>query len=107
MILTTARGELISTTGGVFFERIYAAFAAAILGLALFNFTFRLGSEFVYDWDESLYGTSAWEAVQNGSWIATTFQGELDYYNAKPPLMVWLIAIAFKTLGTNLIALRL
>jgi len=103
--VTTTRGD--TSRGPVVFERHYAAFAAGVLGLAFFNFAFRLGSEFVHDWDESLYGTSAWEAVRDGSWIGTTFRGELDYYNAKPPLMVWLIALAFKAFGTNLISLRL
>ena len=88
-------------------ERRYTVFALAILGLAFFNLAFRIGHEFVHDWDESLYGTSAWEALTRGSWIATTFQGEIDYYNAKPPLMVWFIAVAFKTFGVNLTSLRL
>ena len=90
-----------------FCDRYYVAFALAILSLALFNLTFRLGSEFVNEWDESLYGISAWEAVNKGSWIGTTFLGELDYYNTKPPLMVWLIALAFKAFGASLVSLRL
>src|SRR5205085_3811429 len=87
--------------------RHYNKIAVAILALALFNLTYRLGSEFVAEWDESLYAISAWETLKNGSWIGTTFLGQLDYYNSKPPLMVWLIAVSFKTFGANLISLRL
>src|SRR5215831_12247405 len=88
-------------------ERHYSLCAASILVLALFNLTFRLSREFVSEWDESLYGISAWEALTRGSWLGTTFFDRLDYYNSKPPLMVWLIAAAFKLFGPGLISLRL
>ena len=90
-----------------FFDRYYVVLAVAVLGLAAFNLLFRLGSEFVGEWDESLYAISAWEAVDKGSWIGTTFLGELDYYNTKPPMMVWLIALTFKAFGLSLTTLRL
>ena len=48
------------TTGNLsFWERRYVVLAAAILGIAAFNLTFRLGSEIVTEWDESLYAISA------------------------------------------------
>jgi 4-amino-4-deoxy-L-arabinose transferase-like glycosyltransferase len=88
-------------------NRRYAALAAAILALALFNLTFRLNQEFVAEWDESLYAINAWEIVTRQSWIATTFLGEIDYYNTKPPLMAWMIALAFKAFGPGFVPLRL
>jgi len=87
--------------------RHFTAFACLVLALAAFNLTFRLGSEFLTEWDESLYATAASEAVDAGHWIGTTMEGELDYYNTKPPLNVWLIALTFKVFGKSLIALRL
>ena len=90
-----------------FWERRYAVLAAAILCLAAFNLTFRLGSEIVTEWDESLYAISAWEMLHSHDWIGTTFMGSLDYYNTKPPLNVWLIALAFKALGPSLLSLRI
>lgn len=81
--------------------------AALVVCLAAFNAFGRLGSETVTEWDESLYATSAAEMVHSGEWVATTFDGKLDYYNSKPPLNVWLIALAFKLLGINLWSLRL
>lgn len=89
-----------------FFDRYYAVLAVAVLGLAAFNLAFRVGSEFVTEWDESLYAISAWEALDKGSWVGTTFLGELDYYNTKPPLLVWLTALAFKAFGPSLTSLR-
>ena len=87
--------------------RHFTALACLVLALAAFNLTFRLGSEFLTEWDESLYATAASEAVDAGHWIGTTMEGELDYYNTKPPLNVWLIALTFKVFGKSLIALRL
>lgn len=90
-----------------FCDRHFPVLAAAVLGLAAFNLTFRLGSEIVHEWDESLYAISAWELAAGGDWIGITFLRTLDYYNTKPPLNVWLIALSFKVFGTSLISLRL
>ena len=86
--------------------RHFTALACLVLALAAFNLTFRLGSEFLTEWDEALDATAASEAVDAGHWIGTTMEGELDYYNTKPPLNVWLIALTFKVFGKSLIALR-
>jgi 4-amino-4-deoxy-L-arabinose transferase-like glycosyltransferase len=85
----------------------YWALAGLVLALAAFNLTFRLGREIVVEWDESLYGVSAWEMLHSGHWLATTFRGAVDYYNTKPPLNVWLILLSFKAFGANLVSLRL
>ena len=87
--------------------RRFVWLAAAVLAIAAFNLTFRLGHEFLTEWDESLYAVTAAEVLDRGHWIGTTFLGALDYYNTKPPLNVWLIALAFKVFGKSLIALRL
>ena len=90
-----------------FCERHYGLLRAAVLATAVFNLTFRLGREVVYEWDEALYAIAAWEMQVSGNWIGTTFLGDLDYYNSKPPLNVWLIALAFKAFGRDLVSLRL
>jgi 4-amino-4-deoxy-L-arabinose transferase-like glycosyltransferase len=88
-------------------ERHFPALALLVLGLAAFNFTYRLDREIVTDWDESLYAISASEMAASGQWIGVTYLGQLDYYNSKPPLNVWLISLAFKALGITLWSLRL
>src|SRR5262245_9578729 len=80
---------------------------AIVLGLAALNLAFRLEREVVTEWDEALYAISAAETLRTGRWVAVTFRGTLDYYNTKPPLNVWLIALAFKAFGINLVSLRL
>src|SRR5262245_41457372 len=81
--------------------------ASLVILLAALNAFGRIGQETITEWDESLYATSAAEMVQSGNWIATTFNQELDYYNSKPPLNVWLIALSFKMFGVSIVALRL
>jgi len=88
-------------------ERFLLALCGVVLLIAAFNLGFRLNREYVQEWDESLYATSAWEMVQSGEWVAHTFRGELDYYNSKPPLNFWLIALSFKAFGAHLLSLRL
>jgi len=94
-------------TSADFCERHYLRLLAVILGLAALNLAFRLEHEVVTEWDEALYAISAAETLRTGQWVAVTFRGTLDYYNTKPPLNVWLIALAFKTFGVNLVSLRL
>ena len=85
----------------------FAVMAAGVLLLATVNLTYRLNRETITEWDESLYATSAWEMLQTGDWVSTRFLGQIDYYNAKPPLNVWLIALAFKSFGVSPASLRL
>ncbi|PYR74036.1 MAG: hypothetical protein DMF87_24010 [Acidobacteria bacterium] len=85
----------------------FTPLALCVLALAAFNLAWRLNTEFVSEWDESLYGITAWEMAKSGDSIGTTFLGHLDYYNSKPPLNVWLIAFAFRLFGANLVSLRI
>src|SRR5262245_52079369 len=84
----------------------FLVLASAVLGLAAFNLTYRLGNESLTEWDGSLYATSAFEMLESGNWVVTTFNGETDYYNSKPPLNVWLIALSLKAFGPSLAAMR-
>jgi hypothetical protein len=46
--------------------------------------------------------------IETGDWVATRLNGEVDYsVITKPPLMVWLVALCFKTLGISAVSLRL
>jgi 4-amino-4-deoxy-L-arabinose transferase-like glycosyltransferase len=91
----------------LFCERHYRYLAVLTLALAALNVGFRLDRESVTTWDESLYATSAAEMVRSGNWLVTTFHGDVDYYNTKPPLNIWLIAASFRIFGIELWSLRL
>ena len=84
-----------------------ALFAAAVIALAAFNLTFRLGQERLTEWDEGLYAKTAFEMLQSHEWVATTSGGVLDYSNSKPPLNVWLLALSMKTFGVGLASIRI
>jgi 4-amino-4-deoxy-L-arabinose transferase-like glycosyltransferase len=88
-------------------DRWFRAGAVLVLALAAVNLFFRLDREVVTEWDEALYAISAAETARNGNWIGTTLGGTLDYYNTKPPLNIWLIALSFKGFGINLVTLRI
>src|SRR3954470_14266452 len=90
-----------------FCDRHYRVLTLLTLTLAALNLGFRMDSEVVTTWDKSLYATSAAEMVKSGNWLVTTFHGDVDYYNTKPPLNVWLIAASFKAFGISLWSLRL
>jgi 4-amino-4-deoxy-L-arabinose transferase-like glycosyltransferase len=84
----------------------FCLLGVAVLALTAFNLTFRLGDAAITEWDESLYAISAAEMLDTGDWIATRFLGRIDYYNTKPPLNVWLIALSFKAFGISTWSLR-
>jgi 4-amino-4-deoxy-L-arabinose transferase-like glycosyltransferase len=87
--------------------RRYALSVALVLGLMAFNVFAGLGSVAVNDSDEARYGVSAWEMLQSHSYVVTIYAGQREYWNLKPPLGYWLMALAFRLCGPTLFALRL
>ncbi len=57
--------------------------------------------------DEACYGINAYEMLKSGNIWVNTLKYNLDYYNSKPPLMLWLIMIGYKIFGCNTIGLRI
>lgn len=74
--------------------------------LVLFFAFFQLGKPEIQDWDEAWYGTYAKEMIDSGDWLNYYRAGVQDFWNGKPPLMVWSIAISYKIFGFNAFALR-
>ncbi|HTQ81027.1 MAG TPA: glycosyltransferase family 39 protein, partial [Thermoanaerobaculia bacterium] len=87
--------------------RRYAFCAFLVLGLMAVNVFAGLGSVALNDSDEARYGVSAWEMLQNRSYLVTTYAGEREYWNLKPPLGYWLMALSFRCFGPTPFALRL
>lgn len=57
--------------------------------------------------DESRQALSALEMLRSGDWLVTHYQGEVDLYNTKPPLLFWLIATSYAVFGPGELAMRL
>lgn len=58
-------------------------------------------------WDESRNANNALEMVLGSGWLVPAYDGEIDHWNTKPPLLIWLIAGLMKLGFTPLLAVRL
>lgn len=91
---------------GLLAVRRFSLCAALVLALMAWNVFAGLGQVALNDSDEARYGVSAWEMLQNRSFIVTTYAGEREYWNLKPPLGYWLMALSFRIFGPTPFALR-
>ncbi len=66
----------------------------------------NLGKQSVDDWDEARNGVNAFEMLQNHDYVNLYYNQQLDTWNNKPPLLIWLIALSYKIFGFNTFALR-
>jgi hypothetical protein len=87
--------------------RQYALCALLVLLFTAFNAFVGLGESRIDDSDEARYGVSAYEMVQSRSLVVTTYAGQPEYWNLKPPLGYWLIALSFYLFGVSPFTLRL
>ena len=78
-----------------------------VILIASFNAFFLLSASKIQEWDEARRGVSAYEMLTNGRYIGNTFQGQVDYWSAKPPLGLWLVQFSYRIAGTNRFGLRL
>ena len=80
-------------------EKYFYFFALGILILASFNFFYHLDAERVWDWDEARAGVAAYEMIQNHNFVVSTVNHQIDLWNFKPPLGLWLIILDYKLFG--------
>ena len=83
----------------------WALFAMILIGSAVYCF-YNLNDGVIFDWDESRHGVNAFEMIQSGDYLVHTYAGDVDYWNAKPPLSMWQIALGYKLFGYNTLGLR-
>ncbi len=87
--------------------RQYALCAMLVLLFASCNVFVGLNETRIDDSDEARYGVSAYEMVRSHSLVVTTYTGMPEYWNLKPPLGYWLIALSFYLFGVSPFTLRL
>src|SRR5512144_3206825 len=58
----------------------------------------------IHNGDEAVYAQMAREMVQSGNWRDLTWQGEVLF--PRPPMAVWIVALAQKWLGPDARSLR-
>lgn len=86
---------------------LFFSFIALSTVALLFTLFHNLGNNAIADWDEARHGINAYEMVKSNNWIINTYQYEPDFWNLKPPLSYYLIAISYQIFGFNAFSLRL
>ncbi|HEY0782326.1 MAG TPA: glycosyltransferase family 39 protein, partial [Thermoanaerobaculia bacterium] len=92
---------------GRFVVRRYALCAGLVMAVRALNVFVGLSANSVNDSDEARYGVSAYEMLQNRSYVVTTYGDQPEYWNLKPPLGYWLIALSYRLFGFSALAMRL
>jgi len=67
----------------------------------------HLGSQAIRLFDEARLANNAYEMYHSGFSLVTTYSGEPDMWNTKPPLLIWLQVLSMKVAGINETGLRL
>lgn len=74
--------------------------------LAAFTSFYKLGVDDIVSFDEARHGVNAYEMLKSGDFLVSTYGYATDYYNLKPPLSFWCIALSYRLFGFNAFALR-
>lgn len=88
-------------------SRLQIGLAALLLLLACWVVVYRIDAVPMNVWDESRQANNALEMLYSGNWLYTTYNGQPDFWNTKPHLLVVLQAFSMKLFGPGLLALRL
>ena len=73
------------------------------LSFALF---FGIWNYPVLDFDEARHAVDGYEMIAYHSPVVNYYNGEIDYYNLKPPLSYWMVSFFYLIFGYNPFALR-
>ncbi|MCC6837717.1 MAG: glycosyltransferase family 39 protein, partial [Bacteroidia bacterium] len=79
---------------------LIVAIATPIAFIKLDSFPIRL-------WDESMFAVNSFEMLERGEYIIPYYKGEMNLWNSKPPLLLWIQMLSIKTFGLNELAIRL
>ena len=75
--------------------------------IAYFSLFYNLSKPAIFIWDEAIYANNAFEMASSGNFIVLQNNGEPNFYNVKPPLVIWLQSICIWVFGPNELAIRL
>ena len=78
-----------------------------LASIIIFLFSYKMGQLPIILWDESRLAINAYEMYKNGWSLITTFYNEIDLWNTKPPLVIWLEAFSMKLFGLSVYSFRL
>jgi 4-amino-4-deoxy-L-arabinose transferase-like glycosyltransferase len=81
--------------------------AVGLLLVGLLITMTRLGRSPINQWDESRLAINALEMWHHGWSVVTTYGGQPDHWNTKPPLLIWLQTASFHLFGPSEWSFRL
>lgn len=81
--------------------------ASIVILLCCFPLFYRLDALAIRQWDEARNAVSALEMLRNHNFIVRYFNGGPDYWDVKPPLLIWMQVLSLKILGMNELAVRM
>lgn len=84
-------------------ELVLIIFFTLVMTISLFG---ALGEVSVHSTDEACHGINAYEMAKSGDYVVWTLKGNVDYYNSKPPLLLWLMTISYKIFGYTPLGMR-
>jgi len=79
-------------------HQLLVAAAAAVIAFT------TLGGAALWDEDEPIYASCAWEMLQRGDWVVPYFNGQM--FPDKPPLMFWMMMSGMEMFGRTEFAVR-
>lgn len=88
-------------------KKKYLLFLFITIILASFLSFWKLSETSVNQWDEARNGINAVEMYYSHDYINLYYDHKPDTWNAKPPLLIWLIVLCYKIFGFGELALRL
>jgi 4-amino-4-deoxy-L-arabinose transferase-like glycosyltransferase len=103
-ILNEKRSSIVNLP--LLIDKVYVIIFFLIVVIYSVNLFYNLGQS-INDFDEGRHGVSAYEMVKSGNYIVNTYNYETDYWNLKPPLSFWAIAMGYKLVGFNPLGLRI
>jgi 4-amino-4-deoxy-L-arabinose transferase-like glycosyltransferase len=78
-----------------------------VLILGFWSVGYKLDYQPMYLWDESRQANNALEMAESGNFLYPTYEGQPDFWNTKPHLLVAIQAALFRIFEPNLLWLRL
>jgi 4-amino-4-deoxy-L-arabinose transferase-like glycosyltransferase len=86
----------------------YIVAFCVVLVLSYFSLFLHLDRLNLRFWDEAPYAVNAVKMLQTGSlFVPYNYHNHPDFFNTKPPMAIWLMALSMKLGGINELAVRL
>lgn len=87
-------------------NKYFWVFYVLLICVLCFLCFFKLGTAPVQEWDEARHGVNAFEMISKNNYIANYYNGNLDYWNLKPPISYYFVILGYKIFGYNTWGLR-